>query len=153
MVAVYPQQCGSAGKYGTGGVPFQALVIVAQISHKEVSFPAFLPWSPVFQGRRRGTSGMWKGFRNVGAFGIGDPHPKADHLTTSIRGFCIHSCRMEGRPGSRVDLVLSTFPPSPKTCWPKNQASYMSTEPQHPCPLPCVCRRHPHLPRHSDQAC
>ena len=65
MVAVYPQQRGSAGKYGTGGVPFQALVIVAQIGYKEVSIPAFLPWEPCVPGEKRRdrnlmeASGMW----------------------------------------------------------------------------------------------
>ena len=65
MVAVYPQQRGSAGKYGTGGVPFQTLVIVAQIGYKEVSIPAFLPWEPCVPGEKRRdrnlmeASGMW----------------------------------------------------------------------------------------------
>ena len=65
MVAVYPQQRGSAGRYGTGGVPFLALVSVAHIGHKEVSLPAFLPWEPRVPGEKRRdrnlmeASGMW----------------------------------------------------------------------------------------------
>ena len=98
MVAVYPDQHGSAGKYGPGlGVPFLVLVIAAQIGHKEDSFSALLPWEPcVPRGDDEGQESDGS-FWNVGVLGIGDPYPKSDRFTISTGTLCPCLCRAGGK--------------------------------------------------------
>lgn len=99
MAAVYPDQHGSAGRYGPGlGVPFLVLVIAAQIGRKEASFSAFLPWEPcVPRGDKDEGQGSEGSFGNVGVLGIGGPHPISDGFAVSTGTLCPSLCRVGGK--------------------------------------------------------